>query len=138
MQHPGGHCCSNPPRRRGPSAHQELCARKRLRLHAWRELVFPAPILTSLPLCHRGAGTELPPGQPDRSQRSRPAMRHHGNPQPSRAGTEQIARPTHGSAGTRRAAKSVLGRNLFYFYLMPNSSYFPGELLASSTGTLSQ
>lgn len=110
----------------------------RLRPDAGTELVFPAPILASLPLCRHGAGTELLPGQPNRSQRSHPAERHRGNPRPSHAGAEQTARPTHGSAGTWRAAKSVLGRNLFYFYLMPNSSYFPGELLASSTGTLSR
>lgn len=57
------------------------------------------------------------------------------------AGTEQTARPTHGSArggcggGKGTAAKSILGRNLLYFYPTPNSTCFPGEPRASSKGS---
>lgn len=54
------------------------------------------------------------------------------------AGTEQTARPTLGEGvggGKGTATKSILGRNLLYFYPTPNSTCFPGEPRASSKGS---
>lgn len=54
------------------------------------------------------------------------------------AGTEQTARPTLGEGvggGKGTVTKSILGRNLLYFYPTPNSSCFPGEPRASSKGS---